>query len=281
MSGLLSGKVVIITGGTSGIGYSTARLFVREGAKVLVAARRSSEGEALVEKLGANAVFCRTDVACEPAVKSLVEMALEKFGKIDCIFNNAGNPGRVCGIAETSVEDLDEILSVHVRGVLLGMKYAAPVMVRQGFGSIINTASLAGSRAGFSAHTYSAAKAAIIQLTRCVAVELGEANIRVNSISPGPTLTGIFGKKTGHCDQDAERTIDNLDAMFATLQPIPRAGKPEDIAQVALFLASDASQFLSGQDIVVDGSNVGGWHWSALMEQWDMVRRLTSTLATN
>lgn len=276
MAGRLEGKVAIITGGTSGIGHASVRLFAKEGASVVVAARRSLEGEMVAEEAGDSVAFCRTDVSSEADVVRLMQFTIERFGRIDCVFNNAGNPGRVCGIAETTVDDLDGILSVHLRGVLLGMKHAAPIMIRQGSGSIINTASLAGSRSGFSAHTYSAAKAAVIHLTRCVAVELGEANIRVNSISPGPTMTAIFGKETGHSIEESEGTVANLERMFAGLQPVPKAGRPEDIAQAALFLASDGSAFLSGQDLIVDGASVGGWHWSALMQQWDAVRTLTT-----
>lgn len=276
MAGSLAGKSAIVTGGTSGIGARTVELFAAAGATVLIAARRATEGNALAARLGPNVEFLTTDVSDEDQVRRLINTCVDRHGRLDCLFNNAGNPGKVCGIEETTVSDLDAILRVHLRGVMLGMKHAAPVMRAQRSGSIVNTASLAGSRPGFSAHTYSAAKAAIIHLTRCVAVELGEHGIRVNSLSPGPTVTGIFGKKTGSTDAVAEQTQHNLLSRFAELQPIPRACLPEDIARAAVFLASDASSFISGKDLVVDGGNVGGWRWPVLMANWEEARQLTA-----
>src|SRR5919109_2457086 len=158
--GVLDGKVAVITGGTSGIGARTAELFVEEGAKVVIAGRRQAEGEALAKQLGVAALFVRTDVTKDADVKALIEQALAKFGRIDCLFNNAGNPGRIAGIADIDMEHFDTVIATHVRGVVLGMKYAAPAMIRQGSGSIINTGSIAGLRTGYSAHSYSAAKAA-------------------------------------------------------------------------------------------------------------------------
>jgi NAD(P)-dependent dehydrogenase (short-subunit alcohol dehydrogenase family) len=150
---------------------------------------------------------------------------------------------------------------------MLGVKHATPVMIRQGAGSIINTGSVAGLRTGFSAHGYSAAKAAVIHLSRCVAIELGKKGIRVNSISPGSIVTGIFGKAAGVSDKIADSTASRLTARFAAFQSTPRAGMPDDIARVALFLASDASSFVNGQDLLVDGGNVGGLPWSEMLAQ--------------
>jgi NAD(P)-dependent dehydrogenase (short-subunit alcohol dehydrogenase family) len=135
--GALDGKVAIITGGTSGIGARTAELFVEEGAKVVIAGRRQAEGEGLAKKLGAAASFVRTDVTKEADVKAVMEHALANLGRIDCLFNNAGNPGRISGIADLDVAHFDTVIATHLRGVVLGMKYAAPAMVRQGAGSII------------------------------------------------------------------------------------------------------------------------------------------------
>jgi NAD(P)-dependent dehydrogenase (short-subunit alcohol dehydrogenase family) len=236
--GALDGKVAIITGGTSGIGARTAELFVEEGAKVVIAGRRQAEGEGLAKTLGAAASFVRTDVTNEADVKAVMEHALAKLGRIDCLFNNAGNPGRISGIADLDVAHFDTVIATHLRGVVLGMKYAAPAMIRQGSGSIINTGSIAGLRAGYSAHSYSAAKAAVIHVSRCVAAELGEKGIRVNSISPGAIATGIFAKGAGLPDAVAERTADGLKERFAAFQPLPRAGLTDDIAQAALYLAT-------------------------------------------
>jgi len=263
--GVLDGKVAVVTGGTSGIGARTVELFVAEGAKVVIAGRRQDEGDALTKRLGRAASFARTDVSREPDVKALVEQTLARHGRIDCLFNNAGIPGKIGGIADLDIDHLDSLLAVHVRGVALGMKHAAPVMQRQGSGSIINTASIAGLWAGISGHIYSTVKAAVIHLTRSVAAELGEHGIRVNSISPGAIVTGIFGKGAGVADATADRATEGLTARFAKAQPVPRAGLPEDIAQAALFLASDASSFIAGQDIVVDGGLTTGQPWSRML----------------
>jgi NAD(P)-dependent dehydrogenase (short-subunit alcohol dehydrogenase family) len=262
--GALDGKVAIITGGTSGIGARTAELFVAEGAKVVVAGRRQAEGQSLANAIGA--IFMRTDVTKESDIKALIDETLAKLGRLDCLFNNAGNPGRLTSIADLDMDHFDLIIATHLRAVVLGMKYAAPAMIRQGSGSIINTGSIAGLRAGFSAHSYSAVKAAVIHVTRCVAAELGEKGVRVNSISPGAIVTGIFAKGAGVADTAADNTADSLKERFAALQPLPRAGLPEDVAQAALFLASDAGSFISGQDLAVDGGVLGGSRWSQLLK---------------
>ena len=264
--GALNGKVAIITGGTSGIGARTVELFVAEGAKVVVAGRRQVEGKSLTKALGPAAIFVRTDVTKEGDVKALIEQTLAKFGRLDCLFNNAGNPGRLTPIADLDMDHFDTVIATHLRGVVLGMKYAAPAMIGQGSGSIINTGSIAGLRAGTSAHSYSAVKAAVIHITRCVAAELGEKGVRVNSVSPGAIVTGIFAKGAGVTDAMADSTAGGLKERFAALQPLPRAGLPEDIAQAALFLASDASSFVNGQDLVVDGGLIGGGRWSQLLK---------------
>lgn len=260
--GVLNGQVAIVTGGSSGIGASIAELFVAEGVRVVIAARRTSEGEAIATRLGPNAEFRRTDVAEEADIRALTGHTLERFGRLDCLVNNAGNPGHMVPIAETVAEEFDAVMAVHVRGAMLGMKHAAPIFLRQRSGSVINIASASGQRAGFSGHDYSAAKAALIHLTRSVAGELGEAGVRVNSISPGPILTGIFAKAAGQEGSAADRTAETVRAAFTRLlpavQPLPRPGLPDDIARVALFLASDAAAFVNGEDIAVDGGLTTG-----------------------
>jgi NAD(P)-dependent dehydrogenase (short-subunit alcohol dehydrogenase family) len=157
--------------------------------------------------------------------------------------------------------------------VLFGMKHVAPVMVRQRSGSIINNGSVAGQRAGLSSSlVYSAAKAAVIHLTRCVAMQLGEQCVRVNSISPGGIATGMFGKVAGLPAEQAERTAGTARAALAAMQPIPRAGLPEDVAQAAVFLASDASAFVNGHDLVVDGGLIGGQRWTQQQERLQAMR---------
>jgi NAD(P)-dependent dehydrogenase (short-subunit alcohol dehydrogenase family) len=265
--GALDGKVAVITGGTSGIGARTAEVFVEEGARVVIAGRRREEGEALARQLGRAASFHKTDVAQESDVRAMIEHAVTTFGRLDCLFNNAGNSGQMSSIADVDMAHFDAIINTHVRGVVLGMKHAAPVMLRQGSGSIINTGSVAGVRAGLSSHIYSMAKAAIIHVTRCVAIELGEKGIRVNSLTPGAIVTGIFGKGAGLNPAQADRLAKDLNDLFATAQPIPRAGMPEDIARAAVYLASDAASFVNGHDLVVDGGVVAGQRWSTTVAQ--------------
>src|SRR5208282_5017574 len=178
----------------------------------------------------------------------MVDKTVEWFGRVDCLVNNAGIPSPMTSITEIDVATIDQILAVNVRGVVLGIKHAAPVMISQGSGSVINIGSVAGIRGGISAHIYSASKGAVQALTRSAAAELGEKGVRVNCISPGAIVTGIFGKNAGLEGSKADK--------------VPRVGLPEDIAQVAVFLASDAAGFINGQDIVVDGgmTNVTrGW----------------------
>ncbi len=260
--GKLDGKVAVITGGASGIGKATARLFIEQGARVVIADIEDDRGKSLAEELGANAIYLHTDVSQEPDVKAAIDLASEKFGRLDCMFNNAGIGGVLGPIEETPVEGFDMTIGVHLRGVFLGMKHAAPVMKRQGCGSIISTASVAGLRTGFAPHTYSAAKAAIIHLTRSVAMELGESGVRVNCICPGGIATPIFGRTFGLPLESAEEMAESLKTSFTNLQPIKRAGLPEDIAQAALWLASDDSSFVNGHALVVDGGVIGGRLWA-------------------
>jgi NAD(P)-dependent dehydrogenase (short-subunit alcohol dehydrogenase family) len=259
----LKDKVCIITGATSGIGKRTAEIFSSEGAKLVIAGRREAEGQAVVTALGAGCDFVKTDVTVEFQMKALVDFALRKYGRIDCLFNNAGGPAPVGGIETIPVEGFDQAMALLVRSVMLGMKHVAPVMMAQKSGSIINNGSVAALRAGLSSSMiYSAAKAAVVHLTRCVAMQLGEHNTRVNSISPGGIATGILGKALGLPIDKAEQSAEVIKAGLAKLQPIPRAGVTEDIAYAAVFLASDESSFINGHDLVVDGGLIGGRQWS-------------------
>jgi NAD(P)-dependent dehydrogenase (short-subunit alcohol dehydrogenase family) len=276
----LSGKVAIVTGGTSGIGQRIVEVFAEEGAKVVVAARRQEEGRALEQRLGVR--FVRTDVASEPDVKAMVEQAVAWFGRLDCLVNNAGLPAPMVSIAEIDAASIDLLLAVNVRGVLLGMKHAAPVMLAQGSGSIINIGSIAALRGGVSGHVYSASKGAVLAATRSAAAELGEKGIRVNSITPGGVVTGIFAKAAGLEGATADKAAEVAKDMFAQLQPIPRAGMPEDIARAALFLASDASQFVNGHDFVVDGGHTSvtrGWSRS-VAARGEIINRIKAAAAT-
>jgi NAD(P)-dependent dehydrogenase (short-subunit alcohol dehydrogenase family) len=272
--GRLDGKVAVITGATSGIGLRTAEIFVAEGAKVVIAGRRAAEGEALARKLGAACVFRQTDVTVEEQMRALIALAVDKFGRLDCLFNNAGGPAQTGGIEGLEVERFDAAMATLVRSVMLGMKHAAPQMRRQGSGSIINNGSIAGRLAGFSSSmVYGAAKAAVIHFTKCVAMELGESGIRVNSISPGAIATGIIGKALGLPIDAAEKTTSTMLEVYKTAQPIQRAGITDDIAHAAVFLASDDSSFINGHDLVVDGAITGGRNWTQQQQGYVALRK--------
>jgi NAD(P)-dependent dehydrogenase (short-subunit alcohol dehydrogenase family) len=258
----LANKVALVTGGGSGIGEATVRLFVAEGASVVIADIQDDRGRRVAEELGPRAGYVHADVSREADVRAAIDETVQRFGRLDCIFNNAGYGGVGGRIAEIPVEGFDETLGVLLRGVFLGMKHAAPVMKRQGSGSIISTASIAGLRTGLGPHVYSAAKAAVIHLTRSVAMELGEHNVRVNCICPGGIATPIFGKGLGLSPERAEEIVPLMKGVLENLQPIKRAGLPDDIAQAALWLASDDSTFVNGHALVVDGGLIGGRSWS-------------------
>jgi NAD(P)-dependent dehydrogenase (short-subunit alcohol dehydrogenase family) len=269
--GKLDGKIAIITGATSGIGRRTAEVFVAEGARVVVAGRRADLGQALQKELGIeHCLFVRADVTLEADVQALIAACLTRFGRLDCLFNNAGGPAPIGGIEGIPVDGFDAAMASLVRSVMLGMKHAAPVMTAQGAGSIINNGSIAGLQAGLSTSMiYSAAKAAVIHLTQCVAMQLGEKGVRVNAVSPGAIVTGIFAKALGMGHGDADQlaaSSEALRASFATRQPIQRAGVPDDIARAAMFLASDDSTFINGHNLVVDGGLTGGRLWSPHQE---------------
>ncbi|MGA2127548.1 MAG: glucose 1-dehydrogenase [Xanthobacteraceae bacterium] len=260
--GRLSGKVAVVTGGASGIGRSTVELFVREGAAVVVGDLQDDRGERLVEELGEKAAYRRTDVGEEPDVEALVAHAVSRFGRLDCMFNNAGFAGVSGSITDIPADAFDATMRVLLRGVFLGIKHAARVMREQRSGSIISTASVAGIDTSFGPHVYDTAKAAVIHLTKSVAKELGDSNIRVNCICPGYIATPIFAKSHGLATEVADRTVEPVKEWLAQVQPIPRAGVPEDIAHAALWLASDESTFVSGHALVVDGALLAGRRWA-------------------
>lgn len=253
----LAGKVAVITGGASGIGEATVRLFVGEGARVVIADMQRERGEALAKELGAAATFVSCEVRQEDQVKRAIDTAVERWGRLDCIFNNAGFGGALGPIEQTPVDEFDLTFDVLVKGVFLGIKHATPIMRQQGGGSIINTGSIAGLTAGRGPLIYSAAKAAVIHLTKVAAMPLGPDSIRVNCICPGVIATPLSTNTVGRPDSLIEERISG----YAGLQPIPRAGRPDDIAQMALFLASDRSSFVTGQAIVVDGGGITGVMW--------------------
>jgi NAD(P)-dependent dehydrogenase (short-subunit alcohol dehydrogenase family) len=260
--GRLEGKVAVITGGASGIGEATVRRFAAEGARVLIADVNEGRGRKLAAELGARSAYARTDVRDEAQVRASIEAALGAWGRLDCVFNNAGAGGVTGGIEAIDADGFDDTMALLVRGVLFGMKHAAPVMRRQGSGSIISTASVAGLQGGWGPHVYSAAKAAVIQLTRSIAMELAASGVRVNCICPGAIATPIFGSSLGLSPDDAERGATLVEDVLAGVHPLGRAGRPEDIAGAALWLASDESSLVTGQAVVVDGGITAGRPWA-------------------
>jgi NAD(P)-dependent dehydrogenase (short-subunit alcohol dehydrogenase family) len=262
--GKLDGKVAIITGATSGIGRRTVEIFVEEGARVVATGRRAELGHSLEASVGKDkCLFVTADATKESDVKAMFEACLAKWGRVDALFNNAGGPAPVGGIETIPVEGFDAAMATLVRSVMLGMKHATPIMMKQGHGSIINNGSIAGRRAGYSTSMiYGAAKAAVNHLTVCAAMQLGEKNVRCNSISPGGIATGIFAKALGVEATKADGFAEAAAKNMASLQPIPRAGRTDDIAKAAVFLASDESTFINGHDLVVDGGVVGGRLWT-------------------
>jgi NAD(P)-dependent dehydrogenase (short-subunit alcohol dehydrogenase family) len=232
---MVDGKVAIVTGATSGIGTRTVEALIEEGGRVAFTGRRKEQGEAIARRLGSNAVFVQADARSESDWRRVVEMTAAKFGRIDCLFNNAGGPAPTGSITSVTVDGFDDAMALLVRSVMLGMKHTAPLMIAQKSGSIINNASVAAHLAGYSSSMiYGAAKAAVLHLTRCAAMELGEHNVRANSVSPGAIATGILAKALGLEAGAADSRAESMKAGFAKAQPIPRAGLPDDIAQCVM-----------------------------------------------
>jgi NAD(P)-dependent dehydrogenase (short-subunit alcohol dehydrogenase family) len=266
MSMRLENKVAVITGGTSGIGEATAEVFEAHGAKVIIAGRSEEKGAAIAKRLGENVVYQRTDVTVEADIKAMINMAVSRFGRLDCLFNNAGGLDR--GTLETvTPEDFTYSMNLLLGSVVFGMKHAAPVMKEQGSGCIINNSSIAAARTNQGGYLYSAAKAAVTHITRLAGIELGPFGIRVNSISPGAIATPIFwgGSEvynTLSAEQNA-RKMEKLIRNLAKATPLPRAGLARDIAYAALFLASDEGSFVNCHDLIVDGGRTSLFHEGA------------------
>jgi len=248
MTGRLEGKTAVITGAASGIGAGTARLFVEEGARVVVADMQVEAGTALVDELGESARFAEVNVLDEAQVAAAVDLAVAEFGALDIMFNNAGIVGAVGRISEMSTEAWDNTIAILLRGVFLGVKHASRVMLEQNSGAIINTASTAGVLGGLGPHAYTAAKHGVIGLTKSVANELAPNSIRVNAIAPGNTVTAMTASVTSGDPGDLDKTSDRI----ASMSPLGYAGVPHDIAAAALYLASDDSRYVSGHTLVVD-----------------------------
>lgn len=246
------GKVTIVTGASSGIGRATAIAFGREGARVVVAARRLREGEEtaqMVREAGGEAIFIKTDVSRAPEVQSLVGQTVERFGRLDYAFNNAGISGPSLSlIADLSEEDWDSVIDANLKSIWLSMKYEIPIMLKQGAGSIINMSSILGV-VGTSLGTaaYVASKHAIIGLTKAAALEYAKQGLRINAVCPGFIQTALIEVATNNPEIS--------DAIVAA-HPVGRIGKPEEVASAVTWLCSDGASFITGQSLVIDGGYI-------------------------
>jgi len=256
--GILDGKVALITGAAGGIGRATSKLFIEEGAKVVMADIWDEMGEITAQELGQNAVYIHSDVSQESDIKNTINLAVEKFGSLDIVFSNAGNPGPGGAIEDVPTDEFDKTVAIHLRAAFLFMKHSIPIMKKQGSGCFLTTSSVAGFQQGMGSLPYSLSKAGIIQLTRIAAVELGIFGIRANAIAPGGIATGIFGQGMGISRNGAEKMAELMKGTLAEGQAIRRAGLPEDIANAALFLVSDSSSFITGETLKVDGGLLSG-----------------------
>ena len=243
-----NGKVALVTGGTSGIGKETALQFAREGAKVVVAGRRSTEGDAVIaeiESAGGEAFFVQTDVTKEDQVKHLVDETVRKFGRLDVAFNNAGIE-QLGPVTDFTEEDYRKVFDINVLGVFLSQKYEIPAMLKSGGGSIINTSSIVGQVAMPGASIYIASKHAVEGITKTTALELAGQGIRVNAVAPGAIATDMIDRFAGEEGSDNRQWL-------ASQHPMGRLGLAKEIAAAVLYLASDAASFTTGISLPVDG----------------------------
>jgi NAD(P)-dependent dehydrogenase (short-subunit alcohol dehydrogenase family) len=270
VTGELSGKVAIITGGANGIGRGTVELFVEEGAHVVIADVDEARGTELAARLEPNVRFKRADVSKRDEVQALVDFAVAEFGGLHVMFNNAGVSDLSYGrLLDEQFTQFERVMNVDVLGVMLGTQIAARHMAQNGGGSIINTSSIAGIKSGHGFPIYRAAKAGVVNFTRSAAIELGEYLVRVNCICPGniPTDMGTYAAPApGMTQADLGRVQSAIRGVRMARQPLKRQGQPNDIAQAALFLACDRSQQITGQVLSVDGGATAGDARSQIQE---------------
>jgi NAD(P)-dependent dehydrogenase (short-subunit alcohol dehydrogenase family) len=248
----LEGKVGLVTGGTSGIGRETAVLFAKAGAIVVVAGRREKEGEETVELVraaGGEGLFVKTDVSKTADVETLVQRTVEKFGRLDVAFNNAGIEGVWVPIVRQSEEDFDRTININLKGVWLCLKYEIKQMLRQGGGAIVNMSSVTGLEGSAGAAAYSASKHGVIGLTKSAALETAKSGIRVNAVCPAVVETAmgkrLFGAPPVH-------------KQVLGYHPIGRFGRPAEIAEAVVWMCSDRASFMTGQSLVLDGGFMAG-----------------------
>ncbi len=273
MTARLQGKAALITGGTTGMGADVVRRFVAEGASVVFCGRSGEPGLVLAGELGPKARFVRADVTDEGEVEALVDAALAHLGgRIDFLFDNAAPPTADVPITETAWTDVAAAQTAIFGSVVLVTKPVARVMMAQGGGSILNNGSSAAHRANSSPSIYSALKAAVCHLSRCLALELAEHGIRVNTVSPGAVPTAIFLRSLQLPPERSDAAVEALARAFAGAVPLGRAGRGADIASAAVFFASDESAFVTAQDLVVDGGLTAGLSPAARRTQADLIR---------
>jgi NAD(P)-dependent dehydrogenase (short-subunit alcohol dehydrogenase family) len=240
----LSGKVAIVTGGASGIGRAAVERFVAEGARVVIADIDEGRGEELAAELGDPVAFQRTDVSDADDVQAAVDVAVEQFGALDIMFNNAGVGSKFERLLDNDLSDFDRVIGIDLKGVMLGTQRAARQMAAQGGGAIVNTASIAATTGGAGPIVYRSAKAAVVQFSKSAAIDLAPHNVRVNCIAPGHIPTGI--------------TNYDLGAVIQTMQPLQRHGAPADVAEAVLYLVSDRSAQVTGIVMPIDGGTSAG-----------------------
>jgi len=267
MAGEFAGKVAIVTGGSRGLGRGMVELFVEEGGQVVIADLLEDEGRELAQNLGDAVRFRRTDVSSRDDVQGLVDHAVAEFGRLDAICNNAGLSDEAYGpLLEADFTKFERVMSVNVLGVMLGTQIAARHMAKNGGGSVINVSSISGIQPGFGFFNYRASKAAVVNFTQTAAIELGVHLVRVNCICPGniPTPMGTYAASDD--DEKAKRIQEAVADVRMGWQPLKRQGSPRDIAEAALFLASDRSRQVSGQILSVDGAATAGMAKSLIAE---------------
>ena len=255
----LDGKIAIITGAASGIGLAGVETFIAAGANIVAADIQDEKGQALVERFGSDRLIYQTcDVTDESQLKALMQSAVDAYGGLDVLWNNAGHGGTPTGVEDLDVAGYDSTMDLLLKAVFVASHYAVPHLQARGGGSIINTSSISAVCAGYAPITYAVAKKGVAYFSKLAAAELAKSKIRVNAILPGFIATSIFGASLGlpreQADQMAEMVAQTGDAM----QPIGRIGQGQDIANMAAFLASDAASFITGGEFLVDGGMTVG-----------------------
>ena len=252
MVGNLDGKVALVTGGNSGIGQAAAMAFAQEGAYVVIAARRVPEGQEavdLIKDLGGDAHFVQTDVSITGEVEAMVNLTIEKYGRLDYAFNNAGTGGSLAPTSDCTEENWDRVISVNLKGLWLCMKYELQHMLKHSGGAMVNMASVMGLVGGANYPAYVASKHGVVGLTKAAALEYAQAGIRINAVCPGSVRTPEWE----HLYGDTPASLKEAEARSVARMPLGRMGKSEEIAEAVVWLCSDAASFITGHAMAIDG----------------------------